>query len=243
MKKLAGTSLAALLLAMSVASAGADQTFSVTSCLTGQQTTTIIEEGRSSVPTAPMVTWEEQRANTATWGDRRENAVSCPSPTITTPPANPSASPGPIRPTQPPEQPEESNDGHYIPASPTSQEQQMINSVNQERISRGLGALPVDSELTALARAKSADMVENRYFAHESPTYGKAAQMLKDAGYTFTSVGENIARSGSVEKAHAALMSSTDHRRNILGAQWTRMAIGIVNDANGFPYITQLFAR
>ncbi len=119
----------------------------------------------------------------------------------------------------------------------------MANSVNEERVSRGLSPLVVDTELSAIAREKSTDMVTNSYFAHESPTYGHASDMLDDAGYNYTSVGENIAHAGSVERAHDLLMSSSGHRANILGTQWTKLGVGIVSDRNGYPMITELFAR
>lgn len=94
-----------------------------------------------------------------------------------------------------------------------------------------------------MAREKSADMVENKYFAHESPTDGRAADVLTHEGYSYTSVSENIARSGSVEKAHAALMSSSAHRRTILGSQWVKVGIGVAHDANGYPYVAEWFVR
>lgn len=90
---------------------------------------------------------------------------------------------------------------------------------------------------------KSQDMLTNRYFAHTSPTLGNAATMLRNYGYSFSSVGENIARYDTVAKAHAGLMNSDGHRRNILSSSWTRVGIGIVQDQNGFVYITQLFVR
>ena len=67
--------------------------------------------------------------------------------------------------------------------------------------------------------------------------------MLDEFGYSYTSVGENIARNGSVEKAHAALMSSQSPVRNILGSQWKAVGVGVANDANGYPYVTELFVR
>ncbi|MEG0768198.1 MAG: CAP domain-containing protein, partial [Clostridia bacterium] len=103
--------------------------------------------------------------------------------------------------------------------------------------------LPLDGTLSAVARKKSQDMVNHHYFAHISPTLGNANKMLTDSGYAFVSVGENIGRHASVEKAHAAFMSSTAHKRNILGSQWEKVGIGIALDANGYPYITQLFVR
>ena len=123
------------------------------------------------------------------------------------------------------------------------QEQTAVKLLNQDRAANGLAALPVDPELSRLARIKSEDMRDQGYFAHTSPTYGSAADMLRHFGYRFNSVGENIAHHATVEKSQAAFMSSTGHRRNILGSQWTKVGIGVCYDANGFVYVTQLFAR
>ena len=107
----------------------------------------------------------------------------------------------------------------------------------------GLPALTLDAELSRLARLKCEDMRNKKYFAHESPTYGNAAAMLTRFGYAFRGVGENIAHHATVEKAHAAFMSSTGHRGNILGSQWTKVGIGVCQDSQGFVYVTQLFVR
>ena len=123
------------------------------------------------------------------------------------------------------------------------QEQKLLNLLNHDRAANGLPALTLDSELSRIARMKSCDMKQSGYFAHESPTYGNAASMLTRFGYSFAGVGENIAHHASVEKAEAAFMSSTGHRANILGSQWTKVGIGICIDNNGFVYVTQLLVR
>lgn len=123
------------------------------------------------------------------------------------------------------------------------QEQKLWNLLNQDRAKNGLPALTLDSRLSEIARIKSCDMNENHYFAHTSPTYGSAAQMLTRFGYAYKGVGENIAHHATVEKAEAAFMSSTGHRTNILGSQWTKVGIGVCFDSQGFVYVTQLFAR
>ena len=119
----------------------------------------------------------------------------------------------------------------------------MANLLNLDRKNNGLGALTLDAELCRIARIKSADMRDNRYFAHESPTYGKVGAMLKRFGYPFSAAGENIAHHANVDKAQAAFMSSPGHRSNILGKGWTKVGVGIVQDAQGFIYATQIFAR
>ena len=118
----------------------------------------------------------------------------------------------------------------------------MANMLNQDRNNNGLGALTLDAELCRIARIKSADMRDNRYFAHESPTYGRVGEMLRHFGYRFSAAGENIAHHANVDKTQAAFMSSQGHRQNILGG-WTKMGIGIVTDANGYIYATQIFAK
>lgn len=101
----------------------------------------------------------------------------------------------------------------------------------------------LDPALCALARLKSCDMNQNNYFAHTSPTLGSAAEMLRSHGYAFAAVGENIAHHATVEKAQAAFMSSTGHRTNILGSQWSKVGVGVCVDQQGFVYVTQLFVR
>lgn len=133
--------------------------------------------------------------------------------------------------------------GYYTIGSTSAQEQIVYNLINQERSAISLGALTLDPTLCRFARMKSQDMLENRYFAHESPTYGNVRTMLKNAGYSFAGAGENIARYGTIEKAHVGLMSSPGHRRNILSSAWTKVGVGVVTDKNGFVYLTQIFAR
>lgn len=133
--------------------------------------------------------------------------------------------------------------GDYTTESLSAQEQKAWNLLNQDRMYRGLAPLPLDPQLSAIARAKSRDMDEKDYFAHTSPTYGSAADMLRAFGYIFSAVGENIAHHATVEKSQAAFMTSDGHKRNILGANWTKVGIGVWQDAQGYVYVTQLFAR
>ena len=133
--------------------------------------------------------------------------------------------------------------GDYTTISSTAQEQKLLNLLNEDRARNGLPALSMDSELSALARTKSQDMLENGYFAHESPTLGNAAALLADSGYDYNGVGENIAHHANVEKADAAFLSSPGHRANMMGRQWDKVGIGVVEDEQGFVYVTELFVR
>ena len=159
----------------------------------------------------------------------------------------PTAVPLPAPTSRPPQQPSAtqspSTGDDYTTQSPHMQEEMMANLLNQDRKNNGLGVLALDAELCRIARIKSADMRDNGYFAHESPTYGRIGDMLKRFGYPFSAAGENIAHHADVNKAQAAFMSSQGHRKNILSTTWTKMGIGIVTDANGYIYATQIFAK
>ena len=139
--------------------------------------------------------------------------------------------------------PSPSTGNDYTTGSITAQEENAFLLLNQDRAANGRSALTLDPALCALARLKSQDMNANHYFAHTSPTLGSAAEMLRSHGYAFTSVGENIAHHATVAKAQAAFMSSTGHRTNILGSQWTKVGIGVCTDSQGYVYVTQLFVR
>ena len=155
----------------------------------------------------------------------------------------PAAAPAKTAAPQATQKPSVINSGDYTPSSATTQEKKALDLLNRDRTQNGLNALPLDAELSRLARIKAQDMKDNHYFAHESPTYGNAASMLRHFGYAYAGVGENIAHHASVEKAEAAFMSSTGHRTNILGSQWKKVGVGVCADANGFVYVVQIFVR
>ena len=133
-------------------------------------------------------------------------------------------------------------DAHYTSASLSAQEQTAGNLVNSDRARYSLPALTLDPALCRIARIKSEDMRDNRYFAHTSPTYGDVRSMLSAFGYAFEAAGENIAHHRDVEKAQAAFLSSPGHRRNVLSSRYTRFGVGIASDG-GSIYLTQIFCR
>jgi len=129
------------------------------------------------------------------------------------------------------------------PSGLSADEQEMVKLVNEERTKLGIAPLQVDTELTKVARIKAQDMVNNKYFSHTSPTYGSPFDMMKKFGIRYSAAGENIAKNGSVLKAHVSLMNSEGHRKNILNTNYTHIGIGIVRDQNGYVTICQMFIR
>jgi len=132
---------------------------------------------------------------------------------------------------------------HYTTASLSVQEQTAGNLLNNDRAQYNLPPLVIDPALCRIARIKSEDMRDNQYFAHTSPTYGDVRQMLKQFGYSYSAAGENIAHHATIEKAQAAFLSSSGHRRNIMSSTYTKVGLGAARDSKGFVYLTQIFAR
>ena len=118
-------------------------------------------------------------------------------------------------------------------------EKEVIRLVNEIRAQNGLKALSHNWELSRVARYKSQDMKDNRYFSHTSPVYGSPFQMIKSFGITYRSAGENIAKGQTTPRAVVnAWMNSSGHRANILNASFTQIGVGYV--ASGH-YWTQMF--
>lgn len=118
-------------------------------------------------------------------------------------------------------------------------EEQVVALVNEQRAANGLQPLTLSTALSNAARAKSQDMHDNHYFAHESPTYGSPFDMLTSFGISYRSAGENIAMGyATPEAVMNAWMNSSGHRANILNASYTQIGVGYVADGN---YWTQEF--
>ena len=118
-------------------------------------------------------------------------------------------------------------------------ESEVVRLVNEQRVKNGLSKLTEDWELSRVARYKSQDMKDNKYFSHTSPVYGSPFEMIKNFGIYYRSAGENIAKGQSTPQAVVnAWMNSSGHRANILNKNYTRIGVGYVSGGN---YWTQMF--
>lgn len=117
-------------------------------------------------------------------------------------------------------------------------EKQVVELVNKERATNGLKPLILDENLSKVARIKSQDMNDNKYFSHTSPTYGSPFDMMKKFGISFGYAGENIARGQQTPKdVMNSWMNSAGHRSNILNPNYTHIGVGYY----GSNYWTQQF--
>lgn len=126
-----------------------------------------------------------------------------------------------------------------LDTSVTSYEKEVVRLVNEIRRENGLNPLTEDWELSRVARYKSQDMLDNKYFSHTSPVYGSPFTMIKNFGLSYRSAAENIAKGQSTPKAVVnAWMNSSGHRANILNASYKKIGVGYVKNGH---YWTQMF--
>ena len=126
-------------------------------------------------------------------------------------------------------------------ASLSSDEKEVFDLINKQRTNNGLSALKIDSEVQRVARIKAQDMVDNNYFAHESPTYGTPFNMLKSFKISYKTAGENIAGNSSNSAAVTAWMNSSGHKANILNGNYNYTGIGVVNSSKYGKIYVQMF--
>jgi len=123
-------------------------------------------------------------------------------------------------------------------------EQKVIDLVNQQRANNGLPALKANWEVSRVARYKSQDMIDKKYFDHQSPTYGSPFNMMETFGIRFSAAGENIAYGQRTpQDVMNSWMNSPGHRSNILNATYNQIGVGVAKAANGTFYWTQMFIK
>ncbi|NVB41315.1 hypothetical protein G6O69_25985 [Pseudenhygromyxa sp. WMMC2535] len=100
--------------------------------------------------------------------------------------------------------------------------------LNEARAARGLPALAWDDRAAAVAAAHSADMAQNGFVGHVSPTSGDATARFEHAGIVGVVVRENVARGYGPKGVHESLMNSPGHRANLLAEDVSHVGIGVV---------------
>ena len=139
--------------------------------------------------------------------------------------------------------------GEAKPSRPSAieLEDRLFEAINQERKANGLSPLVRASDLNAVAREHSRDMVERHYFAHRSPEGDDLRVRFARSGisnwrYIAENIAYNLGQSDPVTAAVEGWMNSPGHRRNILNKKLTESGIGVAVDEMGRTYFTQVFA-
>lgn len=130
------------------------------------------------------------------------------------------------------------------PSGNNSFESQLINLINQERTSRGIGTLSANSQLTTAALNHSEDMACNDFFSHTGSNGSTPWARMAAAGYSGSAMAENIAAGqGSAQQVFDGWMNSSGHRDNMLNPTYTQIGMGYryTNTSTYGSYTTATF--
>ena len=125
----------------------------------------------------------------------------------------------------------------------------MAQTLNADRQAEGLIPVRVDGRLTAIARARSADMAAKGYFGHTQPDGRTVFDILTAKAIKWYSAGEIIAwntwptLSDSVTAANNGWQGSPTHHSIIKATSYNYMGIGLAVDGSGKKYWTVVFIK
>jgi uncharacterized protein YkwD len=106
----------------------------------------------------------------------------------------------------------------------------VIDWTNKQRAKEGLASLKENFTLDVTAEKKAEDMLQNQYFAHESPNGAGVSDLANNSGYEFIAIGENLAM-GNFENDEVlvqAWMDSPGHRANILNNRYQEIGVSVI---------------
>ncbi|MFF5719756.1 CAP domain-containing protein [Streptomyces buecherae] len=119
---------------------------------------------------------------------------------------------------------------------------EVLALVNEERADAGCRPLTADGTLGRVADTYAGVMADTQRLSHTGPDGSTVGDRVTRAGYTWSSVGENIARGqADAEAVMDAWMKSPGHRANILNCSFRELGIG-VDQGSGGPWWAQVFA-
>jgi uncharacterized protein YkwD len=107
---------------------------------------------------------------------------------------------------------------------------QVLEQTNNERTKAGLPALTTNTKLNQAALAKASHMFQHDYWAHIAPDGTTPWVFIKNAGYSYSVAGENLARDfGDTGAMVQAWMNSPTHKENIVRSKYTETGIAVVD--------------
>jgi uncharacterized protein YkwD len=117
------------------------------------------------------------------------------------------------------------------PATPEEARARLLARVNALRSGAGVAALQADPRLDAIAQAYAERMATQHFFAHVSPDGDSHEDRLEQAGYAYTTAGENLGMAATPLAAHAAIEESPGHRKNLLDPAYERLGFGLASQS------------
>ncbi len=104
----------------------------------------------------------------------------------------------------------------------------IIQFTNEQRELHGLPALFENQLLALAAKNHAQDMAKQQYFAHTNTQDKRFSSWIRDTGYSYTHVGENLAMDFvTSEGVLDGWMESESHRANLLHESYTEIGIAV----------------
>jgi len=104
---------------------------------------------------------------------------------------------------------------------------ELLSLINQARIDEGVEPLTIDPTLNQVAQDFAKLMDEEDFFSHLSPNGDSAADRVRDAGYRYRYVGENIAKGQvTAQFAFDTWKESPGHWDNIIKPEYKETGFG-----------------
>jgi len=112
----------------------------------------------------------------------------------------------------------------------------VLDLINVERAQHGCGPLAINPQLNQAALRQSEAMARQHFFDHKDPDGTTPGQRVRDTGYVFQMMGENIeAGTDTAEEAVRVWMNSPGHRANILTCAYKETGIALVDAQDDVP--------
>ena len=112
--------------------------------------------------------------------------------------------------------------------------EEIVRLTNIERKSKGLPEVRLDTNLSAAAAQKAADMVAHDYWAHVSPQGTQPWYFVTKSGYAYKYAGENLARDfADPDSVVKAWMNSPTQRENLLSSRYQDIGIAVIDGSLG----------
>lgn len=108
--------------------------------------------------------------------------------------------------------------------------QRILELTNDLRKQYGLPPLNENPLLKEAAKEKALDMIQNKYFAHYSPTGVSPWYFIEKSGYDYHYAGENLAMNFfDSEEVVRAWINSPTHRDNLLNQKYEEIGIAVLS--------------
>ncbi len=121
----------------------------------------------------------------------------------------------------------------------TGDEARVVSLVNGTRSGKGLQRLSTHAGLVNMAREQAVRMLQKGNIFH-NPSLGVDIEALN---VIWKIVGENVGMGPNVDLIEQAFLDSPDHYENIVRPNFNSIGVGVVPDAKGGVFVTQVFAE